>query len=147
MRLLIFTLLIAGFCFGQETQGQEKKTIKPIQHWTGVIKADLKLAKEGSPRPADAPKAGYLTMQEDLEKLWSKWDVKGKAPKVDFAKQIVFVQTASGPNAIGTTYTLDATGNLTSKSEQTLTAGPGFGYGIDLLNREGIKMYNGKPIE
>ena len=65
---------------------------------------------------------------------------------LDFTKQIVFVQIASGPNGIGTSYTLKD-GDLTALSRQTLKAGPGFGFGLDVLDRDGIKTYNGKPLD
>lgn len=112
---------------------------KPTQRWGGKsTDEDKKKA---------APKTGYLTNQEAFEKLWEAWGLKDKAPKIDFEKQIVFVQLAGGPNSISTSYTLDGKGNLTALSKQSLIAGPGFGYGIDVLDREGIKSYMGKPIE
>jgi hypothetical protein len=119
--------------------GDDKKNIKPTQHWGGKNGDDAKKKA--------APKSGYLTSQESFETLWKAFGVKGDAPKIDFKKQIVFVQLASGPNNIGTSYTLDGKGNLTALSRQTLIGGPGFGYGLDVLDREGIKSYNGKPIE
>lgn len=141
MRMLIFALaalvmvsLLANASFGQA----DKKKIKPTQHWGGIIEDKEKLKA--------APKAGYLTSQDAVDKLWEAWGVKGKAPKLDFKKQIIFVQIASGPNSISTTYVL-TNGDLKAVSIQTLKAGPGFGYGIDVVEREGIKTYQGKPLE
>lgn len=136
--LAVALTLVIGAVFNVSRAGDEKKSLKPTQRWAGKINDDKK--KEA------APKSGYLTKQEDLEKLWEAWGLKDKAPKLDFAKQMVFVNMSSGPNAISTSYTLTK-GNLTAKSAQTLIAGPGFGYGIDVLDREGIKTYMGKPIE
>lgn len=132
-------LLLFGFTVNLGAAGDEKKTLKPKQHWVGKIGEDKK--KDA------APKNGYMTSQDAFEKLWNAWELKGKMPSLDFKKQIVFVQLAGGPNNIETTYQLDRDGNLTAKSEQTLVAGPGFGYEIDVLDREGIKTYKGKPIE
>ena len=75
-------------------------------------------------------------------------ETQRQSPAIDFAKQIVFVQLAlGGPNIPSTSYTLDDKGNVTVLSRTTLIAGPGFGYSIDVLNRDGIKTYMGKPIE
>jgi hypothetical protein len=132
-------LLIAGTIFSTAGAGDDKKDIKPTQRWEGRVNDKEKLKA--------APKAGFLTTQDAFEKLWDAWSVKGKAPKLDFSKQIVFVQIAGGPNYLGTTYKLDKEGNLTAKSAQTLIEGAGFGYGIDVLERAGIKSYQGKPLE
>jgi hypothetical protein len=143
MRFSILTLsaglLFAGALLSTSNAGDEKKEIKPTQHW-GAVEKDKDKRKA-------APKAGYLTTQDAFEKLWDAWGVKGKAPMLDFKKQIVFVQLAGGPNNLSTSYSLDKNGNLTAKSAQTLLDGPGFGYGIDVLERAGIKSYQGKPLE
>lgn len=143
MRVLtiVFGVALVGFGFIVDagSAGDEKKNVKPSQRWAG------KVADSGKKQAA--PKAGYLTKQADFEKLWAAWGLKDKAPKIDFTKQLIFVNMSSGPNSIGTSYSLDSKGNLTSLSRQTLIAGPGFGYGLDVLEREGIKSYQGKPIE
>jgi hypothetical protein len=38
-------------------------------------------------------------------------------------------------------------GKLTAESKCTEKGGPGFGYSIDVLDRTGIKSYQGKPLE
>jgi hypothetical protein len=120
--------------------GDAKKQIKPTQQWSGKGAKD-ELAKL-------APKAGYITDQKTLNALWADWMRQDKVPTPDFGKQIVFVQLATGgPNVPRPTYKLDNKGNLTVLSISTLIGGPGFGYSIDLLNREGIKTYQGKAIE
>ena len=95
----------------------------------------------------EAPKNGYLTNQKDFEKLWKAWSIKGDAPNIDFTKQIAFVHLATGPNLPSANYVLDSVGNLQAKVVQTLIGGPGFGYSVDVLDREGIKSYQGKAIE
>jgi hypothetical protein len=142
MRITALLTVVAIFAIGADRspgQGDDKKSLKPTQRWAGKVGDDKKMEA--------APKSGYLTTQDAFEKLWDAWGLKGTVPKIDFKKQIVFVNTSSGPNAIGTSYTLNAKGNLTAVSEQTLIDGPGFGYGIDVLDREGIKTYKGKPID
>jgi hypothetical protein len=115
-----------------------KKNIKTTQTWTGKISDDA-LSKV-------APKSGYLTDQKAFEALWAGWNLKEKAPKIDFTKHIVFVQLAGGPNVPKSSYTLDAKGDLTVLSKSTDKGGPGFGYSIDVLPKDGIKTYMGKKI-
>jgi hypothetical protein len=116
--------------------------LKPTQHWGGLI--------QESGKKSAAPKSkfgvGYLSSQDALEKLFGAWGLKEKPPKIDFNKQVVFVQTCSGPNLPQSFYTLDADGKLTADNKHTLKGGPGFGYSIDVLDRTGIKSYHGKPL-
>ncbi len=133
-------VLLLAFVVTDGVAGDLKKNIKQSQRWGGIIGIQAKLSA--------APKDGVISTQEAFEKLWSDWSLKDKAPKLDFTKQIVFVQIASGPNNLSTTYSLDPkTGDLTAMSVQTLRAGEGFGYGIDVLYRDGIKSYKGKAIK
>ncbi len=135
---LVTALMILSVMLNTGRAADEKKNIKPVKHWGGIV--------NDSTKQKAAPKDGFLATQESFKKLWTEWGVKGEAPKIDFKTQIVFVQLASGPNNLGTSYTLDDNGNLTALSRQTLKAGPGFGYGIDVVNREGIKTYMGKQL-
>lgn len=133
-------LLLLAFAVHDGSAGDLKKNIKPSQRWGGIIGIQAKLSA--------APKDGVISTQEAFEKLWSDWSLKDTPPKLDFTKQIVFVQIASGPNNISTTYTLNPkTGDLTAVSAQTLRAGEGFGFGIDVLVRDGIKSYMGRAIK
>jgi hypothetical protein len=77
----------------------------------------------------------------------TRGDLKKSPSKIDFKKQIVFVQTCGGPNLPQAFFTLDAAGELKADNEHTLKGGPGFGYSIDVLDRAGINGYQGKPLE
>ena len=120
-----------------------QEALKPVQHWGGLIKESGK--KSAAPKSKFG--VGYLTNQDAFEKLFDAWGLKEKPPKIDFKKQIVFVQTSDGPNLPKAFYTLDAAGKLTAEFKQTEKGGPGFGYSIDVLDRTGIKSYQGKPLE
>jgi hypothetical protein len=124
------------------TEAQE--ALKPVQHWGGLIKESGKRALAPKSKVSGV---GYLTNQDAFEKLFDAWGLKEKPPKIDFKKQIVFVQTSDGPNLPKAFYTLDAAGKLTAAFKQTEKGGPGFGYSIDVLDRTGIKSYQGKPLE
>ena len=120
-----------------------RKALKPVQHWGGLIKESSK--KSAAPNSKFG--VGYLSNQDAFEKLFDAWGLKEKPPKIDFKKQIVFVQMSDGPNLPKAFYTLDAAGKLTAGFKQTEKGGPGFGYSIDVLDRTGIKSYQGKPLE
>src|SRR5262245_45409913 len=63
------------------------KKIKPDASARGEVK-DRKLMKE-------APKDGYINDRKTFDALVKSWGVE-KAPKVDFRKQIVLVETTTG---------------------------------------------------
>jgi len=135
-----FALFAIVLTLQSNEAGEGKKQVKPTQQWAGKA-GDNELAKL-------APKSGVIADQKALDELWAGWKLKDKAPSLDFTKQIVFVQLATGgPNVPRPTYTLDGKGNLTVLSISTLIGGPGFGYSIDVLNRDGIKTYQGKAID
>ncbi len=113
--------------------------IKPTQTWSGTI-ADDEAAKL-------APKIGFLIHQKAFEELWTGWKLKDKAPTINFEKQIVVVTLAiGGPNVPRASFTRNDKGDVKVLALSTLIGGPGFGYSIDVLNREGIKTIQGKAI-
>ena len=144
MRILILSVMAGSLLLAMSNVGNAQEAVKPVQHWGGLIKE--------SGKRAAAPKSkvtwvGYLTSQAALEKLFDAWELKKKPPRIDFKKQIVFVQTCGGPNLPQPIYTLDAAGDLKADNEHTLKGGPGFGYTIDVLDRARIKSIQGKPLE
>jgi hypothetical protein len=140
MRFSILTVSAALVLSAMTFDAAEAQdALKPVQHWGGLV-------KESGKKPA-APKAGYLSNKDAFEKRWDAWGLKDKAPKIDFKKQIVLVQTCEGPNLPRAFYALDAAGKLTAQAKCTEKGGPGFGYSIDVLDRTGIKSYQGKPLE
>jgi hypothetical protein len=137
--ILSLSLLALLLVVNQDDAGEGKKAVKPTQQWTAKV-SDSTLRKF-------VPKNGYITNQDTFEVMWIGWRPKEKAPTIDFAKHLVLVHVASGPNIPGSSYTLDAEGNLRVKSVSTLIGGPGFGYTIDVIEKAGVKTYQGKPIE
>lgn len=130
--MLGFTLVL------QPLDAGDKTPVKASQTWRGKI-AEKEAAKL-------APTAGFLTTQKAFEELWEGWKLKDKAPTINFEKEIVIVTVSSGgPNVPNTTFTLTK-GDLKVAAIQTLIAGPGFGYSIDVVPRDGIKTIQGKAI-
>ena len=116
-----------------EEKAAEKKPVKLVKEWKGSV-ADADLAK-------DAPE--YVADAMSLEKLWKKWGVEGKAPEVDFKKEIVIVSTTVG-SRLSLSAKLDDKGNLEVLGLATRDLAPGFRYVIATVSREGVKTVNGK---
>jgi hypothetical protein len=140
MRTFLLMLTLLAFAVAlQPSDAQDKKPIKPSQTWRG---------KNGDNDASKlAPKNGFLTDQKAFEDLWTGWKLKDKAPTLDFEKNIVVVTLSTGgPNVPNASFTL-TNGDVKVTAISTLIAGPGFGYSIDVLSRDGIKSIQGKAID
>jgi uncharacterized lipoprotein YbaY len=113
----------------------DQKPITPTKVWRGSIMDEALMV--------DAPT--LITDAETLAKLWSNWKIKGKKPKVNFAKEIVIVATSRG-SGLNVFARLDENGNLESGGFGTMDLRPGFRYVIATIPREGIKTVNGKEL-
>jgi hypothetical protein len=113
----------------------EKKAVKLEKEWKGAVE-DEALAK-------DTP--AFLSDTKALEKLWKAWKIEGKAPAVDFKKELVIVATTSG-SRLRLSATLDDKGNLDVLGMATRDLRPGFRYVIATVSREGVKTVNGKQL-
>jgi hypothetical protein len=115
----------------------------------GAQGADVKLDKEWKGSVADADKANNapecIATEKAFKKLWKSWGLPGKVPDVDFAKQIVVLQTTSGSN-ISLSAKLDDKGDLKLLGIATADFGPGFRYIMASVSRKGVKTVNGKKL-
>ena len=133
MRTLIafcLALAVASVAFA------DAKSVKPNKNWTGLVKDDT-LKKL-------APKDGYVVDAKEFEKLWKAWS-KDEVPRIDFAKEVVIVTLAAGPNKPEIKATLDE-GKLEIKAMQALVAGAGFGYSLATFDRKGITTVRNKKL-
>jgi hypothetical protein len=113
----------------------EKTKVKAVKEWTGSVD-DEKLAKE-------APNC--ITNAKQLAKLWKTWKIQGKAPKVNFKKELVVVITVSG-SKVNLSANLDEKGNLQVLGFGTRDLVPGFRYVIATVPRKGVITVNGKEL-
>jgi hypothetical protein len=97
----------------------EKVKVKPVKEWKGSV--------EGVRLEDNTPRA--LTNQKDLEKLWKDWKLPGKAPAMDFDKELVVVATGDG-SKLSLSLTLDDKGNLQVLGLATRDLAEGFRYVI-----------------
>ena len=142
MACLVAAILATGltaWAQGAESLPKRPKAqpVEIIHAWSGKL-ADEALRKH-------EPAAECVLDQETWTRLWKAWRGQEAVPAEDFQRQMVLVFTASGPNHVGCTPTLDGRGNLQAQAQSTLIGGPGFGYLMQCLSRHGVKTVNGKP--
>jgi hypothetical protein len=114
---------------------QDKKPLETLKEWRGD-NPNEGLAK-------DSPK--FITNAKDLEKLWKAWDIKEKVPEIDFAKEILLVETTRG-SRLNLKATLDEKGDLQPLGLATRDLRPGFRYVMITVNKAGVKTIAGKAI-
>lgn len=132
----VIGLLIGAVLFGAVPA--RAKEIQPTAEWTGKVR-DRSLQDV-------APKSGVVTDQDVWQRLWKAWKPGGELPQVDFKRAIVLVGAVRGPNRVMLRPTLTDDGDLRFMVAGTRMAGPGFGYRLVRVDREGIKTVNGKRI-
>ncbi len=93
-----------------------------------------------------APDSGAITDAATLKKLLTKWGYENADWSTDFRKNVVVVGTAFGPNIVRLMTRKSDDGNLTVLSAASRMAGPGFGWAMKVISREGVKTVNGKPL-
>jgi hypothetical protein len=114
----------------------DKKEVSLTREWKGTVE-DADLAKAAPDFVADA---------KAFAKLWKKWGIADKVPKVDFRKEIVIVTTTSG-SRLSLSARLDDKGDLEVLGAATSDFGPGFRYVMATVRREGVKTVNGKELK
>jgi hypothetical protein len=143
MRHLMVGILFAAIALAMSattTEAQNnKKPIKATKSWSGK--------KEDETLKIKAPATGFFTEAKAFDDLWKAWRPTEKTPEVDFKTSIVVVTLGSGPNIVRPSFTVNEAGNVTVLAISTLIGGPGFGYSLDVLPREGIKSIEGKAID
>lgn len=119
------------------SQQADPVMLKPEIAWAGVLPKD-------SLRAA-APATGVITDPADFAALWEAWRPGDKQPELDFANTIIVVGTIDGPNRMFVGLSNDA-GNLKTQFGGTKVGGPGFGYIIAAVKRDGFDRVNGRPL-
>ena len=135
---LSFPLLAAAtfVAAGSTTvSAEDYKTIRPSVEARGHIRNEA-LRKKGK---------DFYASEEGFAELWKAWP-KGKPPKVDFSKELVLTATCGGPNRPSVGVSLMKDGNLRWGAACTKRGGPGFGYWIGIVPRDGVKKVNGKDL-
>ena len=124
---LLFSLIIAA------------TPVEPIAQWEGQIAEN-----DGK---KFAPTGGVIFDQDSFEKLWKAWRPKEALPEVDFSKDLIVVGVVNGPNTVLMRPVLGESGNLQFNVGGPKRGGPGFGYLMMKLKRQGIKTVNGNIFQ
>jgi len=112
--------------------------VEPTGMWSGKIKVES-LRKL-------APQSGFIADAETWKKLWTAWRPDEEMPKADFAKELILVGTVPGPNLVVMRPTIDDEGNVKFIVGGTKIGGPGFGYKLIGISRDGVKTVNGQAV-
>ena len=114
------------------------ESVNTTGRWYGVVE-DPSLQEA-------APANGVVADPESWKSLWETWRPDQELPQVDFDKEIVVVGVVPGPNRVLLRPVLAEAGDLRFVVAGTKMAGPGFGYALVKVSRDGVKTVNGKPI-
>ncbi len=142
LSLLASAALLVGPVVSAAGQQGEKTSIKVEKSWSGRL-----LGKDKEALRALAPPTGFVSDAKAFATLWKAWRTEDKVPDIDFGKKLVLVATAKGPNEVKLMPQRDAKGDLSAKAEATLIGGPGFGYVLAVIDRDGIKSVQGISLE
>lgn len=112
--------------------------VEPTGTWSGKIKDES--------RRKVAPQSGFIADAESWKKLWTTWRPGEEMPKVDFDKELVLVGAVSGPNLVIMRPTIGDNGDVRFVVGGTKMAGPGFGYKLIKVSRDGVKAVNGNVV-
>ena len=138
LALAALTLLCAFVSAGQPPKAQKGIVIELHPPLVSGDINDVTLEKA-------KPESGIIVSQKEYEKLVKAWGIK-RAPKVDFDKQFLLVETSVG-SRIDLSLKLDNKGDL--KMEWFFTAdlrNGVFHYVIHAVNKKGVKTVNGKEL-
>lgn len=95
---------------------------------------------------ARAPDNEVVVDAETFAKLWKAWRPHEDVPAIDFEQSLVLVATTDGPNRMFASLR-KSDGDVTTVYGSTKVGGPGFGYLIAVVPRDGIVSINGRPLE
>lgn len=120
------------------TSALHAKPLDVVETWTGQSSnRDLR---------GQAPPSGAIVDDESWAKLWKAWQDDKPVPDVNFAEHLVIVATVYGPNRMTGKPQIEDDGNVRALFAHTLLDGPGFGFIMVQVPRQGIKTINGKPL-
>jgi hypothetical protein len=107
------------------------------KEWVGILK-DPALEKQ-------KPASGFVGSADEFAKLWKAWQGDKKLPEIDFKKQVVIVVTSTKGSVRGF-HLIDNKGDV-EVFVGLLFGKPGeCSFGLLVVNREGVKSIQGKPL-
>lgn len=134
----LFVVAFASLSMSSALGQQRPEFLEPSEQWTGVLRDEA--------LEASRPEGNLIADEKAWTELWQAWRPDEDVPEVDFAASIVFVGTVAGPNRTLFSASRAADGELKVMLGGTKIGGPGFGYLLAVLSRDGLKSYQGKPL-
>jgi len=139
MRTLLLCLAIS-LAIGHETlRASDPILLESKRQWSGKFHDSVKQSR--------APRLDFISDRVTFWLVWNSWRGDEPVPEIDFEKKLVLLAMTSGPNSVSLDASLDRTGNVSLQSTSTLVGGPGFGYTMKVVNRDGIQTVQGVPID
>ncbi len=135
MLLVLFALPLST------TQITMAEQLEIIHAWQGK-------SRDNGPKSA-APANGMITDAESWSKLWKAWrpDEADAVPKIDFAVDLVLVAMVHGANTVSIRRAeRKPDGSVDFAAMSTRMAGPGYGYSMIQVHRDGITSVQGNPV-
>jgi len=119
--------------------GEPPKPLPVLQTWKGTL-------PRTAPRDL-APKNHVITDQKQWSDLWTAWRGSEPLPPVDFATEMVLVETAPGQKGFTELLWLkDDVGDLTHRTKVDFDEQPGFSYVMQRVKRDGIRKVLGTML-
>lgn len=121
------------------------RDVTPMQHWSGIIDDEELLER--------APE--FIVNEDDWVTLWNEWRGNDPVPEIDFTNDLIIVATSEGPNepellspeelgpCQSSCLTLSSAGDIRLFPICDSGGGPGFGYIMVRVSREGVTTVAG----
>ncbi len=141
MRFVAIILLIS-FAMAWHMSDADSPLVElvPLRVWRGQ-QAEIQVLSM-------QPQHGFITDSATWRTLWQAWQgVSMPCPDVDFANALLLVATAPGPNSVRLRAYLHNNGDVRTRMSSTRKAGPGFGFTMMEVAREGVRSVSGQAIE
>jgi hypothetical protein len=135
---LVGIVILCVWAAGGSPAAAEDRKLEPVRTWAGLL-GEKKLTEM-------APAKGYLTSEAAWKELWEAWRPGEKLPEVDFTKRLVLVHLGGIYPVVHEVRVTDQ-GDLKVRLSFRVPPRPGYGYGIAVIERGGVKTINGKAIE
>jgi hypothetical protein len=141
LSIVMLAVISSDWSFGRSLGQSGRERIEIEKEWRGEIKQELR---------RQAPPDLFIANEKAWAKLWKAYRGNEELPKIDFEKQLILVGVSDAINH-------DPMPGLTPVEEGDLKVmflshltPPGntetCRYTFVLINREGVKSINGKPI-
>ena len=136
--VLCRALGMAACCGLSAARAEDRIKLDALETWVGRsrVSESRRLA------PADQVIADTAAWK----KLWTAWRPDEPLPEVGYARELVLVVTAPGPNRVFLSATLDTEGDVQLSVNATRIGGPGFGYAMARIARSRVRSIHGKPL-